>query len=374
MCLRSTFDSIKKLKPNQRMFFITSTISCLLSVYLALYLVPEIIMGIIVSIVTIFFMILYLSKFFMNEKKWLCGELILAILMLVLVLHLPSYYLASSRVTYRKGYLLDDKVIKIDEFLLGWLFPKGQLSLYLDNNDSIGPHTQVGQLINNTLQLFYFLYYIIPYITMYIICLANCGKEMIFRYLNKGQKSPTYEKRWNNTYFLFSVYTFTYINVFFINTFVPASSPRKYLENEYMHKLTMSGFARFLNNTCKDDRSANSFPSGHVAETMCIAFAFFGMKKKLEGFILLFCSSMIALATLFLRYHYFSDLLCALSLSGYSFLVNYYLGYRYYLKEIQKIGKSGIIEIKISNSDSIIGGNQEGNQHIKLDEETGQKN
>lgn len=168
---------------------------------------------------------------------------------------------------------------------------------------------------------------------MYVIFWANIGKENIYRLTHKGQKSPTFNKRLNNSYFLFSVYSFTCVNVFFVNTLCPASSPRMYMKEEYLHPLILSGFGKFLNKTCRNDQSANSFPSGHVAETLCIAFAYFGMGKKNEGYILLFCCINVALATLFLRYHYFVDILCAVAISLYCFLVNYYFGYRYYLKE-----------------------------------------
>jgi membrane-associated phospholipid phosphatase len=221
----------------------------------------------------------------------------------------------------------DDTIIKIDTFLLGWIFKHGQLSIYLDNNDYIGPHTTIGKLINNILQVFYLFYYIIPYTTLYAICEANCIKEIVYRYINNGQKSYSYNRHWKNAFFMFGVYNITYILVFLINTLVPAGSPRIFLKNEYKHTLNLSGFPKFLNNICKDDKSANSFPSGHVAETICFAFAFFGVGKKLEGFIFLFCSIMIIFATLFLRYHYFSDVLIALLIAGFGFNFNYYYGY-----------------------------------------------
>ena len=135
----------------------------------------------------------------------------------------------------------------------------------------------------------------------------------------------------------------TFIFVFLINSFIPAGSPRKFLEKEYKHKLELSGIAKFLNDTCKDDKSANSFPSGHVAESMCIAFAYFGMGKKKEGYFFFFCSLMIAFATLFLRYHYFVDVLCAISISGFCFFFNYYFGYIQNEDKIYKNKKKDVI-------------------------------
>ena len=109
-----------------------------------------------------------------------------------------------------------------------------------------------------------------------------------------------------------------------------------------------------MNNTCKDDKSANSFPSGHVAEAICISFAYFGMGKIYEGFFFLFCSLMILFATLFLRYHYFVDILCALSIAGFCFYFNYYFGYIQNVRNLKQKEKGIILMInenkEINNS------------------------
>ena len=319
-------NSNKSLQPMKKVFLLTSFMSSCLSIYFLFYFIIELLFGITVSLITIILIIIYKLKFENNQKQWFYGEIILCMIMIILIFHLPSYYLSSSRITY-KMKKMDESIVKIDSYILGWAFKYGQLSLYLDENNYIGPHTTIGHLINNTLQIFYLLYYIIPYTTLYAIFCANCIKEIFYRYKNKGIKSFTYNSHWKNTFFIFGIYNLTYILVFFINSCIPAGSPRKYLENEYKHKLKLSGLAKFLNKTCKDDKSANSFPSGHVAETVCISFAYFGMGKKFEGIYFLFCSFMILLATLFLRYHYFADVLCALAIAGFCFFFNYFFGY-----------------------------------------------
>ena len=313
-------------RPMKNIFLLTACISSFLSIYFSFYFIKELIFSIIVSIITIVLIIIYKCEFENKPNRWIYAETLLFIIMIILIFHLPSYYLSTSRITY-KMKKMDEYIIRIDSYLLDWIFKYGQLSLYLDENKYIGPHTTIGQLINNTLQIFYSLYYIIPYITLYGIFLANCVKEIIFRYQHKGQKSYTYYSHWKNTFFIFGTYNLSYILVFFINSWIPASSPRKYLENKFNHELKLSGFGKFLNDICKDNKSANSFPSGHVAETLGIAFAYLGMGKKTEGILFVFCSIMIILATLFLRYHYFSDILCAILISGFCFFFNYVFGY-----------------------------------------------
>ena len=171
---------------------------------------------------------------------------------------------------------------------------------------------------------------------MHFMSLLNCLKEVLFRFQNNGKKSVYYVHRWSKTHFIFGSYLLTCIFVFFTNTLVPAGSPRKFLSDKYVHPLELSGFARYLNKKCKDDRSANSFPSGHVAEVLSIGLSYVVAKSYLTGYIIIFCSFLIAMATLFLRYHYFCDILAAIVCSIVAVMINYCFGYRIYLKKIRR--------------------------------------
>ena len=317
------------LNPIYKMFFFSSTLSCLLTVYFLFDYVPEIFYGAMVSSVTLLMIIIYLIKYSSNPSKWKTGEILLIILTFITVFHLPCHFIASSRIAY-KSDKKDNLLMKVDKYLLGWLIEDGQISFWIDKNNYIGPHTLVGKFINNSLQIFYFFYYIIPYVTMHFINLLNCGREIIFRYQNNGFFSATYRRNWNNTLFLFSVYLLTCVFVFFVNTLVPATSPRQHLIGKFIHPLQLSGFGRFLNQKCKDNKSANSFPSGHVAEVLSIGFAYLGTREYDIAIIVIICSFLISLATLFLRYHYFCDILMAIILAFLGFSINYCFGYRRY--------------------------------------------
>ena len=351
------------LGPTHKMFFISTAISTLFPIYLLFDYVPTIFYDILVSTTTIILGYIFLSKFAAFPKKWAKGEILLLIFTFITVFHLPSHFIATARITIKKP-IKDDLLMKIDKYLLGWLVPDGQVSLYIDKNNFIGPHTTFGRFLNNSLQIFYFFYYIIPYVTMHFINLANCGKEIIFRYLNKGYRSPTHKKRWNNTLFLFGVYLLNCVFIFFVNTLVPASSPRKHLKEKFIHKLELTGFPLYLNKKCKDEKSANSFPSGHVAEVLSIGLSYLGMKNYLIGTVIIVFTILIGLATLFLRYHYFCDILMAVILSYLSFLINYHFGYKKYLnKEKQRENLSN--EVTINNEQTT----NEPQGHITLAEE-----
>lgn len=334
------------LNPIFKMFFVSSFISCIFTIYLAYYFVPEILYAVMVSSTSLILLMIYLIKYAAYPSKWKIGEIVLIIYTFITVFHLPSHFIASARITFKKEPK-DDLLIEIDKYLLGWLVKDGQISVWIDNNKYIGPHTLVGKFLNNSLQIFYFFYYLVPYVTMHFINLLNCLREIIFRYQNSGFKSATYRRNWNNTLFIFGVYLLTCVFVFFTNTLVPATSPRKHLKHSFTHPLNFSGFGKFLNSKCKDDKSANSFPSGHVAEVMSIGLAYIAVKEYGIGIIVILISILIALATLFLRYHYFCDVLMAIILAFLSFAINYCFGYKRYLKSLKKNYEQQVNEVKI---------------------------
>jgi hypothetical protein len=161
------------LNPNYKAFFVSSSISSFFTVYLLCNFVPETGYGILVSTTIIILSIIYLSKYAAYPSKWKVGEIILLILTFITVFHLPSHFVASSRIAIKKQKK-DGLLIKIDKYMLGWLIKDGQISLWIDKNKYIGPQTVLGMFLNNALQISYFFYYLIPYVTMYFINLLNC--------------------------------------------------------------------------------------------------------------------------------------------------------------------------------------------------------
>ena len=168
-----------------------------------------------------------------------------------------------------------------------------------------------------------------------------------------------YKKIWNDLYFITSVYTFSYVACNVMNTMLPAVSPRLYFK--YKHQLVLSGIAQLLNDTCKDNKSANSFPSGHVSETMCIAFALFGMGRWIFGTIVLIGCILILMATLVLRYHYIIDVIAALVMSSIAFLIPYI----FYKKAKEDNDKFDlIIEKFLTNEEDKEKGNSSGSETL----------
>ena len=139
------------LNPAQKMFFVSTFISSIYVIYLLIYFVPECFFDLLVSATTLILCYIYLSYYANYSNKWKKGDILLLILTFITVFHLPTHFVASSRIAYKKEIINDDSLIKIDKFLLGWLVKDGQVSLYLDQNNFIGPHTTLGKFLNNSL-------------------------------------------------------------------------------------------------------------------------------------------------------------------------------------------------------------------------------
>lgn len=341
---------------NKKIFLIIRVISTLESIYFitckSVQSIPAFISGIVNFVIVISYVYTHGKK-----DKWLNDEIKLYALIIIEALELPLYFYASSRIAYKR-YFLDEILLKIDSFLWGRIFPKGQLSLYLDEHEKYGPVTRLGKIINNVLLIIYFTYYLIPYVFIFIIFLRRIIQETIFKFRNNGKKSVSYNDVWSKLFFILSVYSATYLQIFLINTIVPAASPRLYLKDEYKNDIVYIGLNKFIFNL-KDDNSANSFPSGHVAETLCLVLPFFVMKKYfIAGFIFL-DSFLITLATLVLRYHYVGDVIIGILNSIIAFAICYFGRYAFkdmskniFYKSIPYEDESDLIVNKDINSNS----------------------
>ena len=137
------------------MFFISTLISCFFTIYLVAHLEIETLYSLMISSVTFVMMIIYLTKFAAYPSKWKKGDIFLLILTFITMFHLPFHFLSAARISFRKEKK-DDLLIEIDKYILGWLIKDGEISLWADKNNYIGPHTLFGKFINNFLELFYF--------------------------------------------------------------------------------------------------------------------------------------------------------------------------------------------------------------------------
>ena len=308
----------KKYSYSEKIFYISILLTCFLGFYLICFGRIAAIYSVLVSLIT--FANLYVILYLGTKPNWLYKEIATYVLFVVLISHLPVVFYGSARINISRR-TRDDLLESADTALFGWLWIKGQISLTLDNSPTFNPETNSHIVFASILQVFYFIYYIYPYGCIYFMPLLQCIKGTVKKYKQKGNEPEGYRKKWNDLYFITAVYIISYSLCNILNTIIPAVSPRLYFK--YKHKLRLYGIAKWINHTFKDNKSANSFPSGHVSETMCIAFALFGMRRWIVGSIVLFGCIMILLATLVLRYHYMIDVIAALLSSTFSFLIPY---------------------------------------------------
>lgn len=222
-------------------------------------------------------------------------------------LGVPCYFYATALAIYMLPHW-DAALVCIDELLLGWAFPHGQLSLYFDRSTMFGPDSIFSRVATEVLQIVYLSYYFWPYLAwapLAIKCLLGFHSSKLFN------KTPMERLRnWQQLKSFCVIWALTFMLTFIINSFFPAGSPRLYFENEYTHELKGLVFAELIRGVAKENRSANSFPSGHVAETFGTALATLSfLGYKYFGWMLCTISVLMIIATLFLRYHYFADVI-----------------------------------------------------------------
>lgn len=308
---------------NQKKFFYVSAIcSCCLSLYLATYLT---LLSFIAAALGLFtFLLIIKVESIKEQKDWKKKEFFKYFLIVALGFHITVFYNTSAEICYL-AEKKDQLFVDFDTFILGKFFPKGQISLWLDVHPTLNPETSLGIFFNTIFQFFYMIYYLIPVISVFGYPLTGVIKETIYLCKNNGVYSDNYDKAWDEMYFFGSCFIHSYMPVIFGNTLFPAWSPRLYLQKEYKTELKFYYLIQKI--SIRKNKSANSFPSGHVSETSVYIFAMhlFGY-KKLEIFSFI-CSFMIALSTVVLRYHYFADVCISIAIAYWAFYLVYRFGY-----------------------------------------------
>ena len=325
----------------KRFFNISAIYSCCLSLYLATYLTT--LSFIAVAVCTITFSTILIIRSLKDPKDWKKREFFKYFLIVSIGFHITIFYNTSADICYRADKK-DQLFVDYDSFFFGEFFPKGQISLWLDTHPNLNPETSIGIFINTILQFFYMIYYLIPVISVLGYPIGGCIKETIHLCKTNGVYSDNYEKAWDQMYFFGTCFIHSYVPVIFGNTLFPAWSPRLYLEKEYKTQLKFYYLIQKI--SIRKNRSANSFPSGHVSETSVYIYAMhlYGY-KKLEIFSFI-CSFMIIVATMILRYHYFADVCASVLIGIFAFYAPYRFGY--------KLDHSSLEYIELESTDTNI--------------------
>ncbi|KAF2078378.1 hypothetical protein CYY_000361 [Polysphondylium violaceum] len=258
--------------------------------------------------VSIIILVSYISTSFAKNNKWYLYSI--TVLSVGLGLTIPSFFQATGAVVLGTNRLTwDRELASADSSLLGWIFPLGQMGLFIDKSSFIGPYSFIGELSTEIFQLSYISYYIWGYF-MEVWILFNLWKCYLSKDAAQMRMMPIWDQRlkmficsWISTYFV----------VFSINLIFPAVSPRVFLNDQYENKLTGFGFAGFVRDKIENAAkgSFGSFPSGHIATSWAISFASYPISRT-YAFVSGVAAFLITIATMYLRYHYFVDFLAAI--------------------------------------------------------------
>ncbi|KAM9955426.1 hypothetical protein ACTFIW_000065 [Dictyostelium discoideum] len=300
-------------------FSILSGVVILFSIIYSLLVGPiQIMFAFLVSILV--FISYICASFAANNRIYLYSVTALAV---GLGLTIPSFFAATGAVvlgTGRDKSTWDVELFKSDQVLMGWMWPKGQMAIFVDESTIIGPYSFIGKLSTEILQLSYISYYIWGYF-MEIYILYNLWRCHLSKDPQQQKMMPIWDQRlkmficsWISTYFI----------VFSINLIFPAVSPRVYIGKTlelYKNNLEGFGFAGFvrsrIDNAAKG--SFGSFPSGHIATSFAIGLSSYKILPA-YGFVSTIAAILIAIATMYLRYHYFVDFLAALPVTIFCLL------------------------------------------------------
>jgi membrane-associated phospholipid phosphatase len=186
---------------------------------------------------------------------------------------------------------LDPVIASIDRFLLGWLFPLGQVSLFVDRSPVIGPLSLVGKVTTEWFQAFYVTHYVWGYFLFFALMAQRRWEEL-----------TRFTISWVGAYYA------TYVSY----ALVPVIGPIHHYKDLYMFQADGFGVARAIRLWLMEQQGTleDCFPSGHTAIAWISAICALKTYPR-YGKVVAFAAFWITGATLYLRYHYVTDLLGA---------------------------------------------------------------
>eukprot|EP01006_Ploeotia_vitrea_P027281 TRINITY_DN60129_c0_g1_i1.p1 TRINITY_DN60129_c0_g1~~TRINITY_DN60129_c0_g1_i1.p1 ORF type:complete len:462 (+),score=176.61 TRINITY_DN60129_c0_g1_i1:8-1393(+) len=266
-------------------------------------------------------------------------KLVRFVAFVLLIIAVPLYFTGSNVALHSRfavegrAMLYDDVLLRMDEMLLGWLFPRGQLALWLDTNEFVGGRSWISPFYVDVLQVMYASYYLwgnaFAVWLMYKFWVGEAAsgdvrdddlksaegklKRTIAMY---ERTRLTSNQLWRRVCMFVTAWVSTYLFNFALNIVFPAVSPRIYLASDYTNELNGLLFTRLIRGalTKAAANSYSAFPSGHCGLSWLAAYASYRMGYEKFGRIAGVAAVLITSATQVLRYHYFVDMVFAIAL------------------------------------------------------------
>jgi hypothetical protein len=207
----------------------------------------------------------------------------------------PAYYAVTGEVIEKLDLPIHTgNVIAIEKFLFSGFFDEGHISLSLDTGSLMNPPTFLSRLVVEAMQLMYFSYYI------WVFTFIGMGSVNYYKAYKHGRDLDKAYKSLMRIVCA-SIMAFTVNFAFYL--IVPVVGPEYMLADRYINGLDGLLFAQPI----------HCFPSGHTALTWITAIMALKFMPR-YGWWTFFSAFMITAATIFLRYHYITDLLGAIPL------------------------------------------------------------
>lgn len=220
-------------------------------------------------------------------------------LALLLAAGVPIHYAATATVYQRLLVpLQDDALAAVDRGLLGWLWPEGQLSIWIDRSSWIGPTTPLGRVVSELLQVSYFSYYAWGYGLLFLLLVWHWKGRIAWRQVQ------AYLMAWVGAYLVnFALYLV-----------VPAMGPWYAFGQWFQHRIDGLWLTRPIRDLIMENQvTPDCFPSGHTALSWIAAIVALRVAPR-YGRVALVAAILITVATLALRYHYAIDVIAAVPL------------------------------------------------------------
>jgi len=246
-----------------------------------------------------------------QRERWVLFEATRGVQFLLAMLAVLIYYEGSNvinRYRYEKrgdAMLYDEVLLRMDEALWGWLWPKGQMSLWLDTQPSFGVTTPIGRAYAELFQILYVSYYFWGN-AIGVILAAKYFWFSVYK-KNKGTRKRL---QWRCIQMFVSAWVGGFVFNHLVNLCFPAVSPRIYLAEHFRNEVrglwVLGAMRNAITNAAANTFSA--FPSGHCGLSILAALLAFRIHLS-RAYTVAVCVStvLIVLATQVLRYHYFVD-------------------------------------------------------------------
>ena len=253
-----------------------------------------------------------------SEQRHVTSEVLKLASQAVLMLVVLIFYEGSNVVQRHRYSLFGDKMLydshllRLDDAVLGWLCPQGQLALCLDTHPLIGVKTLFGAVLAEVLQLMYVSYYF----------WGNClGGWLAYQYfivtqLWKQHNSVGHRRRqWRLIQMYVTAWVGGFLANFILNMIFPAVSPRIHIRLQYVNEIRGFWLADSLRSAIQGAaaNTFSAFPSGHCGLSWLVPIFAHRMGYPRYRLVTIVAAILISSATLIMRYHYFADFLFSIA-------------------------------------------------------------